>query len=249
MPIRKVRTVSQRLEKAILKDKDNKIKRILSNMDDKRLMGPYLRLAIKHKHHRALDALLRCDWLEPIHIDTLSLAFGLITNPDDLDEAIYKLLASPKCGLENTVLSMPYGNILLNEACKADNLCLLEELLRLGVDPGYDDSIVLSHAISHPRIIYRLLEDKRVNPGARSNSLFAEAIKLDYHELVLMLMSDSRVDITANNAIGYAINGKYFILAKLLNDHRIKTYLNPEYYERLASLPAVKAIIGADSEG
>lgn len=171
---RSEKPVGERLESAVKHDRLKKAIKLMALMDNEHyLFDIYLRYAIKKDSKRVFDHILNDPKLEAIRIDTLKVAVKLIKDPNDKNEYIYKLLASPKCNLKETFADEPYGNTILCQASKVGYTPLIDKLLELGVDPSYDKDKALMdsmHVVKDTGSIgttIKLLGDNRVSPGSR----------------------------------------------------------------------------------
>ncbi len=99
-----------------------------------------------------------------------------------------------------------------------------------GVDPSVHKNLALRMAVArnYKPIVKILLNDplKRVDPSDDDNSAIITAASDGNTELVSLLLTDDRVDVSARNneAVDGALRGYHLKIVKMLaNDHRFKT--------------------------
>lgn len=115
---------------------------------------------------------------------------------------------------------------MVRGAAESDNLAVLDQLLRRGVDPSANNNDAIHMAAYHGRTdaVKRLLADPRVDPGSSDNWALYVASTNDHLDIVNLLLADPRVDPSANSnaAIREASAwGRLDIVNRLLEDPRV----------------------------
>eukprot|EP01118_Nematostelium_gracile_P002769 TRINITY_DN1306_c0_g4_i2.p1 TRINITY_DN1306_c0_g4~~TRINITY_DN1306_c0_g4_i2.p1 ORF type:complete len:277 (-),score=77.03 TRINITY_DN1306_c0_g4_i2:375-1205(-) len=105
-------------------------------------------------------------------------------------------------------------------------LRLFTSLMKRGDDPSLQENVIFRTASENGNmeIVKELLEDKRVNAGARREEAMRMACKNGHLNIVKMLLQDKRRDPSAveNEAIRWACtNGHLEIVNVLLDDERV----------------------------
>lgn len=110
-------------------------------------------------------------------------------------------------------------------AINNNNDLIVKELLKQGVDPSFNDNIIMNACIKGSiKVINNLLEDPRIDPSIKNNQPLIEAIKNNHVSIVDRLLADPRVDPTDRNnnalilACQYGFTG---IVDRLLQDPRV----------------------------
>jgi ankyrin repeat protein len=144
------------------------------------------------------------------------------------------LIRNNKKNIFNFALDHGYDNII-------------HVLLKLGIDiSNISDILVKIFKTGNTKSIFRLLDDKRVDPSACNNFAIRRASVNGHIAVVQLLLNDKRVDPSAysNFAIQLAsANGHTAVVQLLLNDKRVDPSACDNYAIRWASANGHIAVI------
>ena len=143
------------------------------------------------------------------------------------DEQIGNLIRRKRIELRTDLLvSNPSMTDKMMYAIVTGDVEVVDELIKRGYDPSKDNNypIILASYRGKLPIVNRLLEDKRVNPGASGSSAVIRASENDHLPVLNRLLQDKRVDPGANHnqAIIWASRFGYLrIVNRLLQHERV----------------------------
>jgi hypothetical protein len=138
---------------------------------------------------------------------------------------------------------------LLLEDSRFDPSVRNNEALRLALDIGSQDRIVLDRNAKTKDIIMMLLQDRRVDPSVNNNEAIKVACRYGWADVVEMLLQDSRVDPSCNenHLIILAIRGDWYVNQKivemLLQDKRVDPSANNNEAIRTATFKERKEAV------